>query len=82
MLVSQYTNLYTGNFLLVQRMANRLEQIGINPIIKDDWRSAQTTGFIGVGSPIQGLEELFVRNEEVKKAKPIVDAIIEEANKA
>lgn len=72
---SNYTKIYTGNFILIQLMVERLEEIGITAIIKDESESGRLAGF---GAAIQGQQELFVNNDELEKAVPIVQSTLVE----
>lgn len=72
---SNYTKIYTGNFILIQLMVERLENIGISAIIKDESESGRLAGF---GASIQGMQELFVHNDELAKAVPIVQSTLVE----
>ena len=69
---THYTKIYTGNFILIQLMIERLEDIGIFAVIKDESESGRLAGF---GAPIQGQQELYVHNDELSKAIPIIESI-------
>jgi len=69
---THYTKIYTGNFILVQLMVSRLDEIGISPIIKDESESGRLAGF---GASIQGQQELFVHNDELDKAIPVIETV-------
>jgi len=69
---THYTKIYTGNFILVQLMVTRLDEIGISPIIKDESKSGRLAGF---GASIQGQQELFVHNDELDKAIPVIETV-------
>ena len=53
-------------------MIERLEDIGIFAVIKDESESGRLAGF---GAPIQGQQELYVHNDELSKAIPIIESI-------
>jgi len=72
---THYTKIYTGNFILIQLMVSKLEDIGIFPIVKDESESGRLAGF---GAAIQGQQELFVHNDELDKAVPIVETTLTE----
>ena len=72
---SNYIKIFSGSFIVVQLVKDRLESAGINPIIKDESESGRLAGF---GSSIQGFQELYVSNEELDHAIPIVAAVKEE----
>lgn len=67
-----YIKVFSGSFIIVQLVKDRLEQAGINAIIKDESESGRLAGF---GASIQGFQELYVSDEELSKAKPIVNSI-------
>jgi len=69
---TNYTKLFSGNFIVVQMLRDRLESVGISPIIKDESESGRLAGF---GASIQGFQELYVSNEEHLKAKAILDEV-------
>ena len=69
---SNYTKVFTGNFLIVQQMTNELDNIGITPIVKDESESGRLAGF---GSTPIGQQVLFVHNDELNKALPIIEQI-------
>ncbi|WP_299368402.1 DUF2007 domain-containing protein [Winogradskyella sp.] len=72
MSTSEYTKVYYGNFIIVTRLKNALEHIGIVPIIKDEGESQRLAGY---GSMNQGYQEVFVHNDELDKASAIVEQI-------
>ncbi len=67
-----YTKIYTGNFILIQLMVSRLDDIGISTIVKDESESGRLAGF---GASIQGHQELYVHNDELEKAVPVVESV-------
>lgn len=67
---THYTKIYTGNFILVQLMVTKLDDIGISAIVKDESESGRLAGF---GASIQGQQELYVHNDELDKAIPIIE---------
>ncbi len=69
---TNYTKIYTGNFIIVQQIFQRLEKIGINPIIKDESESGRLAGF---GSSIPGQQEVFVHQNELDDAIPIIEEV-------
>ncbi len=69
---SNYIKLFSGNFIIVQQLKNELEEININPIIKDETESGRLAGF---GSAISGQQEVYVHKDEVERAKDILELI-------
>ena len=74
---TNYIKIFSGNFIVVQMLRDRLENAGITPIIKDESESGRLAGF---GASIQGFQELYVSNNEETKAKVILKEINEELN--
>ena len=72
MSTSEYTRIYNGNFILVNRIKGALEDLGIIPIIKDEGESQRLAGY---GSMNQGFQEVYVHNDELDKAQAIVDQV-------
>ena len=73
---SNYIKIYTGDFIIVQRIISELEKDNINPIIKDQTESARLAGFGGGIFP--GFQEIFVNKDELDKAVLIVEQITSE----
>jgi hypothetical protein len=69
---SDYIKIYTGSFIIAKLIISRLEEIGISPVIKDEAESGRLAGF---GPSIPGIQELFVREEELNQAVPIVEEV-------
>ncbi|MCO4821060.1 MAG: DUF2007 domain-containing protein [Flavobacteriaceae bacterium] len=72
---THYTKIYTGSFIIVQFIVSKLGEIGITPVIKDETESGRLAGF---GPAIPGHQELFVHNDELDKAVPIVQGALAE----
>lgn len=72
MSTTEYTKVYYGNFILVARVRNELERIGIIPIIKDEGESQRLAGYASMN---QGYQEVFVHNDELEKANSIVEQV-------
>ena len=75
MLDSNYTKIFSGNFIVVQLAMDRLKSAGINAIIKDESESGRLAGF---GASIQGYQELYVSNDEKEIAESIIASVKEE----
>lgn len=78
---SNYIKIYTGNNIIVQLIKQRLEEIDISPIIKDETESGRLAGF--GATTLAGLPEIYVHEKELDKAVPIVEIVRSEmeANK-
>ncbi len=70
---SNFIKIYTGNFIIVQRIINELKKININAIVKDQTESARLAGF--GGGIIPGFQEIFVNNDELDEAVEIIERI-------
>jgi hypothetical protein len=68
----EYTKVYYGNFILVIRMKEELENIGIVPIIKDEGESQRLAGYASMN---QGYQEIYVHNDELERAMPIINRL-------
>ena len=75
MLDSNYIKIFTGNFIIVQRIVASLEDIGIIAVVKDESESGRLAGF---GASIQGQQEIHINKEELDKAVEIVESISKE----
>lgn len=69
---SEYIKIYTGSFIITQLIISRLEDIGISPVVKDETESARLAGF---GAAIPGNQELYVHENELDKAVPLVEEV-------
>lgn len=70
-----YIKVYSGNFIVTQFLVERLKDVEISPIIKDESESGRLAGF---GSSIPGFQELFVHSSEIDKAVPVVQSALAE----
>ena len=72
---SNYIKIYTGSFIIAQLIVDRLESIGISPVIKDETESGRLAGF---SASVPGYQELYVRQEELDASIPIVENVTKE----
>ena len=72
---SHYQRIYTGSFVIVTLLVSKLEEIGITPIIKDETESGRLAGF---GPSVPGQQQVFVHEDELDKAVPIVESALAE----
>ena len=70
---SHYQRIYTGNFIVVQLIKERLNEIGISPIIKDETESGRLAGF---GPSVVGQQQVFVHENELDISVPIVEEVL------
>ena len=54
---SNYIRIYTGSLVIVQLLIQKLEEVGITPVIKDESESGRLAGF---GAAIPLAQEVFV----------------------
>jgi len=73
--MSNYIRVFSGNFIEVQRIFNKLQNLNICAIIKDESESGRLAGF---GASIQGLQEIHVHKEELEGALPIIKNLTSE----
>lgn len=72
---TDYIKVYTGSMVVVQLLIDKLQAIGISPIIKDEMESGRLAGF-GASIPFQ--QELYVHQDEIDKTVPVVQAALAE----
>ncbi|MFD0988806.1 putative signal transducing protein [Mariniflexile jejuense] len=72
---SNYIKIFTGNFIIVQRINDALINVGINPVVKDESESGRLAGF---GASIQGEQEVYIHKDEFEKATGILENIKKE----
>jgi hypothetical protein len=73
---SNYIKIFSGDFIIVKRIISDLENENITAVVKDETESGRLAGF---GSAIQGLQEIYVHKDELKKAKSIIESLNLEA---
>jgi hypothetical protein len=65
------TRIFTGSAIEAQPLINSLNEIDINPIIRDDYQSGILSGF---AAGVPGQIRMYIRNEEIVIAKSILEA--------
>ena len=75
MFESHYKKIYSGNFILAQLISDRLQDIDIHAVIKDDNQTGVTAM---LAEDYQGLMEVYVHEDEYDKALPIVETVLGE----
>ena len=73
--LEETTRIYTGPMMIAQGLRARLNEIGIEPIIKDDHQSGITSGF-AIGIP--GQVRMFIRKDQLAMATETIAAYLEE----
>ena len=69
---NSFTHLFTGSSIDVILIVTALEEININPVVKDEGESARLAGF-GIPAPL--LQRVFVHSDEYKIAISIIDTL-------
>lgn len=72
--LEETTRIYTGPMMIAQGLRARLNELGIEPIIKDDHQSGITSGF-AVGVP--GQARVFIRKDELIRAQGMITEYLE-----
>jgi len=66
---------FTGTEVLVYLLKERLEEVEISALIKNDFQSGLTVGFIsGVPSAV----DLYIQESDLKEAEPIINEFIQD----
>ncbi len=64
---------FTGTEVLVYLLKERLEEVGVSALIKNDFQSGITVGLVsGVPSAI----DLYIRESDIIEAEPIINEFI------
>ena len=69
---SEYIKIFSGSFIVAQLIVDRLHNIGISAIVKDESESGRLAGF---ASSIQDYQEVYVSKNEAEYAITIVEAV-------
>ena len=70
---SNYVKVFTGSFIIVQLITDKLNAVGINAVVKDETESARLAGF--GGGIVPGFQEIYVNKDELDKAVEIVESV-------
>ncbi len=71
----EYIHIHTGSTIIVKMLQSFLEDSGIYGIVKDNMQSGLRGGF---GGGIPGHIQLFIRQDQMEKAQPIIDAALKD----
>ncbi|MBM1107904.1 DUF2007 domain-containing protein [Aurantibacter crassamenti] len=69
---SNYSKVFSGNQFIVKKIVDELKKIGIEPVLKDESKSARMAGF---ASSMNGDVDIYVHNDEFKKAQKAISEI-------
>lgn len=72
---THYTKIYTGSFIIAQLIQTRLEDVGIEPILKDDFKTGLRAVLV---TDYPRIIEVFVHNDELERAVPVVQNTLSE----
>jgi hypothetical protein len=72
---SNYTKIYTGDLIIVQRIVSELEKIDIIPVLKDQTDSGLLPIF---GTSNSLFKQVYVHKDEIEKATAVMDRISSE----
>lgn len=72
---SNYIKIFSGNFMITQRIVDALKNIDIIPVVKDESESGRLAGF-PVSTP--GEQDIYVNKDELEKANSILENIKKE----
>lgn len=67
--------IYTGPSMVAKSLVARLNEVGIQPVIRNDHASATLGGF-AMGVPDQLI--LSIRKDQLEQAQPIIDSFLSE----
>jgi len=67
------TRIFTGSAIEAQPLINGLNELNINPIIRDDHQSGIMSGF---ASGVPGQIRVYIRNEELTIAQSVIDGFL------
>lgn len=67
--MTDYTKVFTGTSIFVNRLSYLLDQVKIPSLIKDDKESGRLAGFGTLGDS----SELFIYTSDLEKATPILE---------
>lgn len=72
---THYTKIYTGNFIVVQLITDKLAAIDIIPVVKDLTESGRGAIF---GSSTPSEQEVYVNNDELDAAINVLKSALAE----
>jgi len=71
------TRIYTGSAMVAKALTVRLNELGIEPIVRDDHQSGIVSGF---AQGVPGQVRVFIRQDELLDAKETIDAFLLEVD--
>jgi len=67
--IDKLVKIYSGTEVTVILLKGRLEEIGINSTVKNDYKSGVEAGFVG---GVQSAVDLFIQLSDFERAEPII----------
>ena len=72
-MIDETVSIYTGSVLMAEALVGRLEEKNIVPIIRKDQQDGK---MFGSGSNYSDQVRVFIRQDELAVAQPIIDAFL------
>lgn len=69
---SEYVKIFTGSFIIVQLIQSSLEDIGIEPILKDEFQTGLKAVLV---NDYPSIIDVYVHKDELDRALPVVQGI-------
>jgi len=66
--------IYTGSEVLVIILKEQLEEIGISTLIKNDYQSGISVGFV---ASVPSAIDLYIQESDLTEAEPIINEFIQ-----
>jgi hypothetical protein len=66
--------IYTGSEVLVIILKEQLEEIGISSLIKNDYQSGISVGFV---ASVPSAIDLYIQESDLPEAEPIINEFIQ-----
>lgn len=67
--IDKLVKIYSGTEVTVILLKGRIEEIGINSTVKNDYKSGVEAGFVG---GVQSTVDLFIQLSDFERAEPII----------
>lgn len=64
---------FTGSEVLVIILKERLDEVGISALIKNDYQSGISVGFV---ASVPSAIDLYIQESDLKEAEPIINEFI------
>ena len=77
-MIDETVSIYTGSVLMAEALVGRLEEKNIVPIVRKDQQDGK---MFGSGSNYSDQVRVFIRQDEMAVAQPIIDAFLLEIEK-